>query len=216
VVSVDYRLAPEHPFPACVEDIWEAYRWVVANADDLRINANNIGAGGGSAGGNLTAVLTHKVIDYNKTAPEKVPAIKFNLLYVPVTDMDIPAYWTADAYAKVPDLPAESMDWFEHHYFGGQAVDIKDRNLSPIHSPAENFSQYPPTFIATAETDILRAQGDAYAEKLIRYGVPVCHKMYKGVSHVFMAMPGTAKECDELITDMCRYVRGQLYGEPKC
>jgi acetyl esterase/lipase len=210
---VDYRLAPEHPYPACIEDIWEAYQWVLANAGKLNVNANKIAVSGASAGGNLSAVLTHKVINYNKTSSVKLPTIKYNLLQVPAVDADIDSYWTAEEFKHVPDLCPRAISWFSNHYYVGRASP-SEPDLSPIKNPDENFEQYPATFIATAETDMLRGQGEAYAAKLIRHGVPVSYKMYKGVSHIFSGLPGVNKECDELILDLCKHLRACFYDEP--
>lgn len=220
VISVDYRLAPEFPYPAGTEDVWESYRWVLTNAEKLQINPDRIAVGGGSAGANLSAVLVHKVINYNNTAAEKLPSIKYALLYVPSVDVMHEDYWTASVYEHAPDLDPDAIQWFTEQYFGSGGrdnIDVLDVNISPIKNPDENFriGVHPPVFIATAETDVLRGQGEAYASKLMRHGVAVSYKMYKGVGHAFTGQPGVIPECDELILDLCKHLRAYFYGEPK-
>lgn len=213
VVSVEYRLAPEHPYPAAPDDAIDTYKWMVANASRLNLNPERIAAAGGSAGGNLAAVLTHRVLNRNRAGIEKLPTIKANVLMVPTLDVDARAYWTAERYQHVPELPPEFIDWFGNNYYVGHA-DKADPDVSPMNAPAENFEQYPPTLIATAETDVLRGQSEAYAAKLMRHGRNVTFKMYKGVGHFFMLMPGLSPEADQLLLDISRYIRQVFYEEP--
>lgn len=215
VISVDYRLAPENPFPACIVDVVETYKWMVSNADKLGINAEKIAASGGSAGGNLSAVLTHKILNHNKKVPERdrLPTVKYNLLYVPVIDFDYAAYPSNDRYKHIPDMPPEFMEWFCRHYTGGRE-DVKNPDLSPLYGPDENFDVYPPTFIAVAEMDVLYDQGWTYAAKLMKHSRQVSYKSYKGVGHFFMIMQGAIPESDELALDLAKHVHQYFYGEP--
>ena len=166
VVSVDYRLAPEHPFPAGVEDCWAALRWVADNASELGGDPNRIAVAGDSAGGNLAAVMTHLARD------NAGPALTFQLLWYPVTtaDLSLPSH-TENAFA--PILDRDVIDAFLLWYLPG--VDITDPTTLPITiapAYAPDLSGLPPAYIGTAEHDPLRDDGARYAELLNRAGVP--------------------------------------------
>lgn len=215
VVSVDYRLAPEHPYPAGPDDLWEAYRWVVANSTKLGTDPERIAVAGGSSGANLITGLIHRIARYNRTAPsDPVPTAKLALLLVPLVDVKFQDYWTAETFKHAPDIDGSALEWFNLQYFGSLPnVDTSDPLLSPLKASDEDFSLHPPAFIATAETDILRGQGEAYAARLMRNAVPVLYKTYKGVGHAFPMFPGIVPECDEVIHDMSAHLRAHFYGE---
>jgi acetyl esterase len=178
VASVDYRLAPEHPFPAAVDDAYHAALWVAANAASLGGDPSRITIGGDSAGGNLTAVVAQIARDRGK------PDLKFQLLIYPATDAacDTPSYSeNADGYL----LTKDAMRWFWNHYTRSDA----DRS-NPLASPlrASNFTGLPPALVITAEFDPLRDEGERYADRLRAAGVPVQLTRYDGMIHGFFAM----------------------------
>jgi acetyl esterase len=178
VVSVDYRLAPEHPFPAAVEDAYCATEWIAAHATDFGCAASRIAVSGDSAGGNLAAVVAQIARDRG------TPSIQFQLLIYPVADAacDAPSYSeNADGYF----LTKAGMQWFWNHYIQNDA----DRN-NPLASPlrATNLASLPPALVITAEFDPLRDEGEFYAEKMRAAGTPVQLSRYNGMIHGFFTM----------------------------
>jgi acetyl esterase len=178
VVSVDYRLAPEHPFPAAVDDAYHAALWAAENAASLGGDPSRIAIGGDSAGGNLTAVVAQVARDRGK------PALKFQLLIYPVTDAacDTPSYSeNADGYL----LTRDAMRWFWNHY-ARSAADRSNPYASPLR--ASNLTGLPAALVITAEFDPLRDEGERYAERLREAGIPVQLTRYEGMIHGFFAM----------------------------
>ncbi len=178
VVSVDYRLAPEHRFPAAAEDCYAATAWVAANAKTINVDAKRIAVGGDSAGGNLAAVVSLMARD------RKGPALVFQLLVYPVTNaaFDTVSYRdNADGYL----LTRASMEWFWNHYCATAA----DR-ANPYASPARarDLAKLPPALVLTAEYDPLRDEGEDYARALRKAGVAVESVRYDGLIHGFFAM----------------------------
>ena len=178
VVAVEYRLAPEHKFPAAVDDAWAATRWVAADADQLGINATRIAVGGDSAGGNLAAVVCLMARDH------EAPAIALQVLNYPVTDLaaDTRSYRDfADGYL----LTRESMRWFIGHYLSSPDQ-VSDWRASPLR--ARSFEGLPPALIVAAGFDPLRDEGEAYAARLRDGGVRVDYVCYGGMLHGFLPM----------------------------
>ncbi|HKI73737.1 MAG TPA: alpha/beta hydrolase, partial [Pseudomonadales bacterium] len=160
VIATDYRLSPEHPFPAPLDDCYTVTRWAADNADALNIDAAKIAVGGDSAGGNLSACVALRI------KQEGGPALVHQLLMCPVTDaaMDTASYSeNAEGYM----LTRDTMTWFFGHYLGD--TDSKNPYISPLH--AEDLSGLPPATVITAQYDPLRDEGEAYAGRLKAAGV---------------------------------------------
>jgi acetyl esterase len=177
VVSVDYRLAPEHRPPVALEECFAALVWAAENADLLGATSDRIAVGGDSAGGNLAALLCHEVRD------EFGPEIDFQLLVYPVTDLTL-GHPSMDENADGYLLTRDTMAWFVAHHLGDG--DPKDPAVSPLH--AESFAGLPPALVITAEFDPLRDEGEAYAGRLREAGVPVQAVRFDGQIHGFFGM----------------------------
>src|SRR5207245_5987799 len=178
VVSVDYRLAPEHKFPAALDDAWEATRWVNASAAELGIDASRLAVGGDSAGGNLAAVVALMARDAGS------PAVTFQVLLYPVTDLGAETRSYTD-FADGYMLTRDSMRWFVAQY-----LDSKDQAADWRASPlrAATLAGLPPALIVTAGFDPLRDEGRAYARRLRDAGVRVDYACYGGMLHGFVGM----------------------------
>jgi acetyl esterase len=187
VISVDYRLAPEHPFPGAVEDSYAAACWVADNAKALKIDPKRIAVAGDSAGGNLAAVVALLARDRGW------PALCHQLLVYPVTDMA----FTSESYSSNGEgyfLTKDMMAWFGDQYVPkGQKPE--DPMLSPLY--AEDLAGLPPATVITAEYDPLRDEGEAYARRLMEAGVPTELVRYDGVIHGFFSMNGMIDQADE-------------------
>jgi acetyl esterase len=180
VVSVDYRRAPEDPFPAAIDDCMAAVRWVVDNADDLGVDPGRLALAGDSAGGNLAAVAAAEL-----TAAGG-PAVRFQLLVYPVTCGTM-ARPSIDENGEGYFLTKDTMDWFWTQYVGADGDRLHPR-VSPMHLPDEAVAGLPPALVITAEFDPLRDEGEAYAERLAAAGVDATARRYDGMIHGFFSM----------------------------
>jgi acetyl esterase len=195
VLLADYRLAPEYRFPTAVDDAWAALRW----ADEHRAELTGVGrpeteapliVAGDSAGGNLSAIMALRA------RAAGGPPIALQVLVYPVTDCDLESTSYRDPANQLM-LSRESMVWFWDHY----APDPEAR-LHPDASPlrSANFAGLPPAVILTAEHDVLRDEGELYATRLVKAGVPVRHQRFAGQMHGFFtmvdALPGAAAGLD--------------------
>ena len=178
VVSVDYRLAPEHPFPAALDDAWTATQWVSNHADELGLDADRIGVGGDSAGGNLAAVVARRGRDH------AVP-IALQLLLYPVINhaFDTPSY---SFFSQGYGLTRDGMQWYWDQYLGG--ADGEHQDASPSQAP--DLRRLPRAIVVTAEADVLRDEAEAYAQRLFLSTVETEGYRYDGMIHGFLRMAG--------------------------
>ncbi|MGB3811248.1 MAG: alpha/beta hydrolase [Parvibaculum sp.] len=179
VVAVDYRLAPEHRFPAAADDSFAAVKWVEANAAEIGVDATRIAVAGDSAGGNLAAVVSQLARD------AKGPQIAFQLLIYPVTDTNTDTASYRDN-ATGYFLERDGMNWFFDHYLGDG--DRNDPRIAPL--KAASLAGLPRAYVITAGFDPLRDEGRAYADALKAAGVPTEHVNYEGMIHGFFNLRG--------------------------
>lgn len=196
VVSVDYRLAPEHPFPAAVDDAIAAFDWVRAEAAHLGVDPDRIAVGGDSAGGNLTAVV----------AQARRDQVVFQLLVYPAVDLTM-SYPSIDENAEGYLLTKDHMVWFTNHYLG-EGVDRRDPRVSPLF--ADDLTGLPPAFVITAEYDPLRDEGEAYGERLADAEVDVGVRRYDGMIHAFFQLNGVIDAADGALDDAVEHLRRAL------
>lgn len=192
VLSVDYRLAPPHIFPAGLEDCIAAYDWALANAAKYGAPAGKAAVGGDSMGGNFSAIISQKMKRDGKTLPA------LQLLIYPAIDIarDFPSKRT---FAETFSLSQDTMDWFMAQYLP-EGFDPADLMVSP--GQADDLSGLPPAVVITAGHDPLADEGDEYARRLKAAGVPVKHKRYDPLAHAFTAFtflsPGSRAACREI------------------
>jgi acetyl esterase len=180
VVSVDYRLAPEHKFPAAIEDALAAPEWASAHAESIHGDAGRLAVGGASAGGNLAAVVSQLAKEQGR------PPIRFQMLLYPAVDLATERPSRAK-YGEGYFLTQNDMLWFAQQYLDG-SEDPLDPRLAPLHHP--DLSGLPPALIVTAGFDPLQDEGKAYAEALEAAGVPVEYVHFDDMIHGFISMPG--------------------------
>ncbi|HEY7389305.1 MAG TPA: alpha/beta hydrolase [Bryobacteraceae bacterium] len=198
VVSVDYRLAPEHKFPAAVDDCYAAVTWVAANTESLGIDRQRIAIGGDSAGGNLATVAAMRCRDAGG------PPLVAQILVYPVADLssqDTPSHRECgEAYF----LTSAAMTWFNGHY-----LPFPDLARHPEASPflAPNVAGLPPALVITAEFDPLRDEGEAYARRMREAGVPVTISRYPGMIHGFVSMHGMLNAGRQAIREAAEFLQ---------
>jgi acetyl esterase len=201
VVSVDYRLAPEHRFPAAADDCYTATVWAAANIAEHGGDASRVAVAGDSAGGNLAAVVAQMARDRGG------PAIAFQLLVYPVTDGV--NFNTASYHDNGQDymLTTDSMHWFWNHY----APEIEERR-NPYVSPllADDLSDLPPALVMTAEFDPLRDEGEAYAAKLEAAGVAAELLRCDGLIHGFFGQTRTIGAARAPMDKACAALKSAL------
>jgi len=179
VIAVDYRMGPEHRFPAAVEDSIAATRWVAGQAAALGVDAARIAVGGDSAGGNLATVTALALRDAGG------PPLVFQALVYPATDqrMDTVSHASFDEGYL---LTRANMHWFRGNYLA--PADYDDWRASPLR--AADVARLPPAHIITAGYDPLLDEGRAYSERLVAAGVPVLYECFEGMTHGFLTMGG--------------------------
>jgi acetyl esterase len=200
VVAVDYRMGPEHRFPAAAQDSFAATRWIADHAAELGGDASRLAVCGDSAGGNLGAVVTQMARDAGG------PAIRFAALIYPTVDMTLTG-GSITENAKGYFLEKDDMDWFMSHYLNSD----EDRP-NPLASPAlhPNLAGLPPCFITTCEFDPLRDEGEAYGATLRANGVAAENKRYDGLIHGAASMAGIVDGGRQMLTDVGDRLRTAL------
>jgi acetyl esterase len=201
VVSVDYRMAPEHKFPAAVDDCAAATRWTVAQADRLGIDPARVAVGGDSAGGNLAAVMALLSRD------GALPPLTFQLLIYPATDMMMTTVSSQTIGEGVP-LTSKTMRWFIDHYMHG-GTDARDWRASPLR--AADLSGTAQALVLTCACDPLCDEGIAYARRLEREGVRVTHLHFSDQIHGFMTMSRIIRAGDVAIDMMGAVLKKALW-----
>jgi acetyl esterase len=202
VILADYRLAPEYRFPTAVDDSWAVLRWADEHRAELAGAASPLIVAGDSAGGNLSAVMAQRARDPG-------PAIALQVLIYPVTDCDLETTSYRDPANQLM-LSRESMVWFWDHY----APDPEAR-LHPDASPLRNADllRLPPTVVLTAEHDVLRDEGELYATRLMKAGVPVRYQRFAGQMHGFFTMTDLLPGAGEALGYVAAAIEEQLAGE---
>jgi acetyl esterase len=200
VLSLDYRRAPEHPFPAPFEDVVAAFRDATARAGKLGADASAIALAGDSAGGNLTAAASLRL------ASEDGPAPAFQLLIYPVTDLSRKAH-SYELFREGFYLTERQMDWYRDHYLA-RPEDARDPGASPL--LAEDLSGAPPAHVVTAGFDVLRDEGESYAERLREAGVAVTHTREPGMIHAFINAVGVSRTSREAVARTAGRLRAAL------
>ena len=191
VVAVEYRLAPEHTFPAAPEDCYAATRWAAQHVEQINGNRARLAVAGDSAGGGLAAVVALMARDRGG------PLLAFQMLAYPITDLRMAsASYTQNAHA--PMLTRDDMLWFRGHYLR-DATDATDPLASPL--LAQNVSGLPPALIVTAGYDPLRDEGEQYGERLQEAGTPVMVRRYADLAHGFLGL--------DLIVDRAREAKAE-------
>ncbi|MBN2046875.1 MAG: alpha/beta hydrolase [Anaerolineaceae bacterium] len=203
VLSVDYRLAPEHPYPAGLDDCYTALEWAARpeNAAKLRASIDQIIVGGDSAGGNLSAAVCLKARDQNG------PKIAHQLLIYPATnlrDLDTLSY---QQFGTGAGLDKKEVEWFINHYLP-RPDDAKNPYVSPL--LAESLAGLPPATILTAEFDVLRDEGEAYAKRLQAAGVEAAVIRANGLTHGFLSVREMIKRADLYIKRTMNTMRAAL------
>jgi len=201
VVSVDYRLAPEHPFPAPVDDAYASTKYVLEHGDEFGIDEGQVAVGGESAGGNLAAVTALKL------RQSGVSPLTFQLLVYPLVDFndDSPSM---REFADGHFITADLLEYFARHYLGMQ--DRAQHDASPLNADLRGL---PPAFVLTAECDPLRDQGEAYARRLAEAGVPVTHTRRDGMIHPFFSLAGIIDGGRTAISDAAAALRAAAIQE---
>lgn len=200
VISVDYRLAPEHQFPAALDDAWDSVCWIAANGDELDADTSRLAVGGDSAGGTLAATVCRRARD------EGGPDIRLQVLVYPVTDMTL-SHPSMTEHGVGYNLTQEIMVWFRDLYLPNQETQ-SDPDASPLF--ADDFGNLPRAFIIAAGFDPLRDEAKAYADALSSAGVEAEHVCYDGMIHGFLNMPAVLDDGRHATSRAAAAIKGAL------
>jgi acetyl esterase/lipase len=200
VLSVDYRLGPEHRFPAAADDAFAAFLWATENAERLGADPDRIAVGGDSAGGNLGAVVC---LD---AAAAGGPAPAFQFLIYPVCDYSV-KHESIRLFSEGFLLTEREMDWFRDNYLADEAA-RSDPRVSPL--LAADLSGLPPAYVATAGFDPLRDEGEAYAARLAEAGVPVALQRHDSLVHGYVNLTGISRVARDAVLQAAGALRQGL------
>lgn len=201
VVSVQWRLAPEHKFPIGLNDCLDVYEWVVKNGSQYNIDTTHLGIGGDSAGGNMTAVTTQRLRD----RPVQQPI--FQLLLYPALDLSC-STWSYTDFAEGFFLTTERVKYYVSHYLNS-LDEVPDPLASPIKQ--SDLSRLPRTHIITAGFDPLRAEGEAYLARLKDAGINVTYTCYEGMIHAFAHMNHTVPAVLDALKEISAVIKAELH-----
>ena len=202
VLSVDYRLAPEHVFPAAVDDSYAALEWAAENAERFGIDPERIAVGGDSAGGNLAAVVAIMARDAGG------PPLRLQVLVYPVSDYRCDSASYRQFGTGYGILEADTMTWFQQHYLGSDPARHADWRASPLLAPS--LAGLPPAIVIAAGCDVLRDDARAYSTRLIEAGVSVSFIEYPGVLHAFFGLVGIIDEAETAQQAVGRALEAEL------
>jgi len=197
ILSVDYRMGPEHKFPAAVEDGFAATAWTADNAASLGVDPRQLAVGGDSAGGNLAAVVSLLARD------KRAPRVSCQLLIYPATDAAM-RHDSVARYAEGYVLTRATMRWFYEQYLR-TPEDAADWRVSPLLAP--DLSRLPPAYVMTAGYDPLCDEGDAYAARLAAAGVPVTHRRFPGQVHGFVTNGRVIRAAETALDEVAAAVK---------
>lgn len=202
VVSVDYRQAPEHPYPAPFDDVWTVLSWLSAGESGLDVDPERIALAGDSAGGNLVCAVAWRAM------AEGGPRVTAQLLVYPALDdaLELPSFTT---FANAPVLTTQDVAWFWELYLG-DAAQSGTGTLYARPALCDRIGELPPTAILTAEQDPVRDDGEEFARRLKDAGVTVWSKRYPGVYHGFFTLPGLLASADEALRDASDFLTSTL------
>jgi acetyl esterase len=198
VCAVDYRLAPEHPFPAAADDALAAARWFMAHADDVGADRDRLFVMGDSAGGTLATVTALDLRD------QPSPHLRGQILIYPITDHVDAGAASYTEFAEGYGLTRDGMRWFMRHYIADPA-DATDTRVCPVRLPT--LRRLPPAFVVTAEYDVLRDEGERYVERLREDGVDVTFERAAGLHHGFIRLFGILEEPAQWIDRIAAWMR---------
>jgi acetyl esterase len=198
VLAVDYRLAPENPFPAPVDDALAALRWAQANAGELGADPGRVGIGGDSAGANLSAAVAQLAIADGGASPT------CQMLVYPAVDRT-KQYPSMELFAEGFFLTRASIDWFHRQYSGAPGVHDRDPRLGPLH--AESHADLAPALVATAGFDPLRDEGEAYAALLHAAGTTTVLRRFDSLIHGFFNMVGVSPASRDAVIEIAGATR---------
>jgi acetyl esterase/lipase len=201
VLAVEYRLAPEHRFPAAVEDARAALRWAQARAPRLGADPARVGVGGDSAGGNLAAVAAQLA------AHDGGPPPAVQLLIYPPTDSTTRRP-SRELFGEGFLLTRSQMDWFEENYLGEEHAHTRDPRASPL--LAEDLSGLAPALVVTAAFDPLRDEGEDYARALLAAGTPATLRRFPGMTHAFVSFAGVSRGCRDALVEIAGAMRAMF------